>query len=281
MQAFVRHCLLFTTLVLASMAGTGHALVAVPALRAHVTDGSGILSADERDALERKLQAFEDARGAQLAVLIVPGTAPETIEQYAIRVAETWRLGRSGVDDGLLLLIASKEHALRIEVGYGLEGRVPDALARRVIDETITPHFRRGEFGAGIDAGMQQLMQLIEGEPLPPPQAREPTRLPDQVPLLFLALFTVSSWWRRILGRFGAACLAGGAMALIVWLMSRTTVLAWVCGVLAFVVVLLPGVEGRGSWRGGGSGGGFGGGSGGGFSGGGGRFGGGGASGRW
>src|SRR5574340_907947 len=124
--------------------------VAVPPLKSRVTDLTGTLSANEAVQLEQKLAAFEEKKGSQIAVLIVPTTQPETIEQYAIRVAEAWKLGRKGVDDGVLLLIAKNDRTLRIEVGYGLEGVLPDAIAKRIIDELIVPAFRQGDFAAGL-----------------------------------------------------------------------------------------------------------------------------------
>lgn len=277
----VRTGWLLLALLCGALPGVADTLVAIPPLHSHVTDLSGVLSGAEREALEAKLQAFEAAKGAQLAVLILPGTAPETIEQFGIRVAEAWRLGRAGVDDGLLLLVATQERTLRIEVGYGLEGIVPDVVARRVIDETIVPRFARGELAAGIEAGVQQLMRLIEGEALPPPSVHDGKlqQLPAQLPFLFVAFLGVASWWRRILGPFLAACLAGGAMALTVWWLAGTLAIALFVGLLVFVFALLPSTASPGRWQGGGSrSGGFGGG---GFSGGGGGFGGGGASGRW
>lgn len=281
MTAATVRWLLLALLALGGELPVCHALVEIPALAARVTDAGGVLDAAARARIEESLRAFEALKGAQLAVLIVPTTAPETIEQYGIRVAEAWRLGRAGIDDGLLLIVATADRALRIEVGYGLEGVVPDAVARRVIDETITPHFRRGEIAAGIDAGMQQLMRIIDGEPLPPPAAVPAARPPELVMVVFFALLSMGAVLRRIFGRLAGACIAGGAMALIAWLVVGVAVVALFIGVFAFLFVLLPGHGGGGRWSSGGfgSGGGFGGG--GGFSGGGGGFGGGGASGRW
>ena len=105
-------------------------------------------------------------------MLIVPSTHPETIEQYAIRVAEAWKLGRKGVDDGVLLVIAKQDRTLRIEVGYGLEGVLPDAVAKRIVDETIVPMLKQGSFAAAVDAGIERITGVIEGEPLPAPQSR-------------------------------------------------------------------------------------------------------------
>jgi len=127
--------------------------VAVPALQARVTDLSGTLSAQQSGDLEAMLREFEARKGSQIAVLLVPTTSPETIEQYAMRVAEQWKLGRKGTDDGALLLIAKQDRAMRIEVGYGLEGALPDAVAKRIISETITPYFKRSDFMAGYGLG--------------------------------------------------------------------------------------------------------------------------------
>src|SRR5512147_166739 len=151
---------------------TVHAEVAVPPLKARITDLTGTLTQSQRDTLERELQAFESRKGSQIAVLIVPTTRPEAIEQYSLRVAETWKLGRKGVDDGVLLLVAKDDRKLRIEVGYGLEGALNDATAKRIVSEVISPDFKRGEFYAGIDAGVTAISKVIEGEPLPPPAPR-------------------------------------------------------------------------------------------------------------
>ncbi|MFT4047746.1 MAG: YgcG family protein [Solimonas sp.] len=259
--------------------------VPVPALTARVTDQTGTLDASQRAALESKLAAFEQAKGSQIALLIVPTTEPETIEQYSIRVAEQWKLGRKGVDDGLLILVARNDRALRIEVGYGLEGAVPDAIANRVIDEIIVPKFRSGDYYGGLDAGVDQLIKVIDGEPLPaPPQrsaAQRGGKLESLLPVLFLALIA-AQLLRRVFGQGLGSLLAGGAVFGLVWLLSGLLAVAALFGLAAFVLTLfgaaLPFGGGGWSSRGGGFGGGWGGG---GFGGGGGGFGGGGASGRW
>ena len=288
MPAIALRWLLVALLVAGATSPAGHALVAVPELQARVTDLGAILSPAERDALEASLRAFELRKGAQLAVLIVPSTAPETAEQYAMRVAETWRLGRSGVDDGLLLLVVTRDRALRVEVGYGLEGVVPDVVARRVIDETIVPFFQRGELAAGIDAGVQQLMRIIDGEALVAPRRPDPpASLPDWMLIPFFVLLSLGPALRQLFGRLGGACIGAGAMALLVWLLIGAVTPALGSALLVFLFVLLPGGSRHGRWssggfgRGGGVSGGGGGFGGGGFSGGGGGFGGGGASGRW
>ncbi len=263
--------------------GAAQAEVAVPPLKQRVTDLTGTLDAQQVQALEARLAQFEKEKGAQLAVLMVPATQPETIEEYGIRVAEAWKLGRKGVDDGAILLVAKGDRTLRIEVGYGLEGALPDVVAKRIIDQVIIPHFKRGEFYAGIEAGLAAMMQVINGEPLPAPQQHMASGKYDIESLLFVAfglVVVVGGMLRALLGRFPAAVLTGGLLGAIAWFIVAQVLIALFVGLMAFVFVLLGGM-GRGFSGysgGGGLGGGFGGG---GFSGGGGGFGGGGASGRW
>src|ERR1700761_9128960 len=143
--------------------------VAVPPLSGRVVDQTGTLSADDAAALTQRLKDLETRKGAQVAVLIVPTTQPEAIEQFSIRVAEAWKVGRRKIDDGALLVVAKEDRKLRIEVGYGLEGALPDVTARRIIDEIIVPHFRTGDFAGGISAGVDRIIRIIDGEPLPKP----------------------------------------------------------------------------------------------------------------
>ena len=268
------------------LTGAAQAEVAVPPLAHRVTDLTATLDAGQIQTLEARLAAFETKKGAQLAVLIIPTTQPETIEQFGMRVVEAWKLGRKGVDDGALLLVAKDDRALRIEVGYGLEGALNDATAKRIIAEIITPSFKRGEFYAGIDAGTAAMMQVINGEPLPPPKRAAASGSYNIESLLFIAfglVVVVGGMLRALLGRFPAAMLMGGGLGVLAWLMVAPLLVALLVGLMAFVFVLLGGGRGFGGYGGGGfggtSGGGFGGG--GGFSGGGGGFGGGGASGSW
>lgn len=284
--------------VLALPAGFAAAqeLAAVPTLEARVTDLTGTLTASEQAALEEKLRAFEARKGAQLAVLIVPTTEPEAIEEYAIRVVEQWRLGRQDVDDGALFLVAKDDRRLRIEVGYGLEGALPDAIASRIIRETVTPLFRQGDFSGGIDAGLDQMMRVIEGEPLPEPDRRwqdSGTDFFHLLPILLMVVLIGSSVLRLIFGRALGAALTGGGVGVLAWVLSGVLVVGAVAAAIAFLFALLGGMGRRGwssharhggwggGWHTGGFGGGGGGFGGGGFSGGGGGFGGGGASGRW
>lgn len=257
--------------------------VAVPPLTARVTDQTATLTAAQLAALEGKLQSFEADKGSQLAVLIVPTTGDEPIEQYSLRVVEQWKLGRKNVDDGALLIVAKEDRTLRIEVGYGLEGALNDATAKRIISEIIVPRFRQGDFYAGIDAGLERMIAVIGGEPLPAPEraagevAGEFSQL---MPVVVMAVLVLGGILRAVLGRLPAALLAGAGVTVLSWLLIGVFWAALGAGVLAFVFTLLGGAAGRrGGWSSGGgrSGGGFGGG----FGGGGGGFGGGGASGRW
>jgi uncharacterized protein len=150
-------------------AACAYALQPVPPLSRRVTDLTGTLSGSQQSDLEKKLADAEAKSGAQVAVLIVPTTKPEAIEPYAIRVAQEWKLGRKGVDDGVLFLIAKDDRALRFEVGYGLEGALPDAACKRIIDETVVPRFKGGDFSGGISSGVDLIVGRISGEPLPSP----------------------------------------------------------------------------------------------------------------
>ena len=269
-------------LLLLLLCGVAQAEVAVPPLTQRVTDITGTLDAGQAQTLEARLADFEAKKGAQLAVLVVPTTQPETIEQFGIRVVEAWKLGRKGVDDGALLIVAKDDRSLRIEVGYGLEGVLNDAIAHRIVDEVIVPHFKRGDFYAGIEAGTAAMIKVVDGEPLPPPKRASASGKFDIETLLFIAfglVVVVGGALRAMLGRLPAALLMGGSLAVLTWLVVASTVAALLFGAMAFVFVLLGG-GGRGGGFGG-YGGGHGGGYGGGGYGGGGGFGGGGASGRW
>jgi uncharacterized protein len=278
--------LVIAVVLLLSLA-TAQADVAVPSLTARVTDLTATLSPAQRQAMEQELFAFEQRKGVQIAVLLVPTTAPETIEQYSIRVVDRWRLGRKGVDDGLLLLVAKDDRTLRIEVGYGLEGVVPDAVANRVINEIIVPRFRDGDFAGGIQAGVDRLMRIIDGEPLPPPkpQAQVESPVGNALPFLVFAFFMISGVLNRVLGRLFGATVTGGVMGVLFMFIVGSLAAAIGIALLAFVIALFTGgAMGAGGLHGmgrGGFGGGRGGFGGGGFGGGGGGFGGGGASGRW
>jgi uncharacterized protein len=283
--------------------GAVSGLQPVPALAARVTDLTGTLTAEQQTALEQRLAAFEARKGSQLAVLIVPTTHPEEIEQYSIRVVDKWKLGRGTVggkkvDDGALLLIAKDDHRIRIEVGYGLEGVLTDAMSNRIISETIAPAFREGNFYEGIDAGVGQMMKLIEGEPLPPPehawQSGRHGAGGNILPQLLFAVLIGSVLLRAVFGRTLGSVFTGLGAGALVWIAGYALVLAGVAALGGFLLTLLMGLPRGSGWssspRSGGFGGGwggFGGGiggggfGGGGFSGGGGGFGGGGSSGSW
>jgi len=255
------------------------AQVAVPELSRRVTDLTATLDAAQVAALEGKLAAFEAQQGSQIAVLIVPTTQPEDIAQFGIRVAEQWKIGRTKIDDGVILIVAKDDRMLRLEVGYGLEGAIPDAIAKRVIAETITPYFKAGDFYGGIDAGVTQLMRLIEGEPLPPPSASGTGG--DDGPFVMLIVGGLIAGW--LLSLLMSRPAAGGVAALGSGVVGA--MLLGLTPLLLFIAVFVfAGVAGGGRHGGGwtsGGGGGFGGGGGGSWGGGGGGFGGGGASGSW
>jgi uncharacterized protein len=283
-------------------AGLAIAQVVVPVLRSPVTDLTGTLSQSQIAQLESRLREFESRKGSQIAVLLVPTTAPESLEQYAIRVAETWKLGRKGVDDGVLLLVAKDDRGVRIEVGYGLEGAIPDVLANRITDQVIVPKFREGDFFGGLSAAIDRLIALAEGESLPEAERRAQggrgaSGLGSAFPLLLMLVIFGSGIFRRLFGSAGGAVVTGGVAGAIVWLLTSVLAISIGAAVIAFLFTILGGGGfggggfggvGRGrrsGWSSGGLGGGWSGGSwgggGGGWSGGGGGFGGGGASGRW
>lgn len=253
-----------------------NAQVAVPPLNARVIDQTATLSVAEVANLEHELQMFEAKKGSQLAVLIVPTTQPETIEQYALRVAEKWKLGRKKVDDGAILLIAKNDRAVRIEVGYGLEGALNDATSKRIISEVMIPLLKKGDFYGSITAGTEQIIRVIDGEALPTVSTAKVVGIENYVPLIFMLALVFGRMLRALLGRFLGSLVTGGGMAGVAWLLIGTVSTAVGTGIIVFLFTLLAGgMVGRGF-----GGGGFGGG-GGGFGGGGGGFGGGGASGRW
>jgi uncharacterized protein len=296
----VKSFLLTLGLIALLVPGAALSLQPIPKLSARVTDLTGTLTAEQQSQLEEKLAAFEARKGAQVAVLVVPTTEPEDIAQYSIRVVTQWMLGRRNVDDGALLIVAKNDRDLRIEAGKGLEGALTDLTANRIISETLIPLLRQGDFYGAINAGVDQMIRVIDGEPLPAPdagwQGQSVRGVAHLVPLLFVGVFFGSVLLRSLFGRGLGALIAGAATAGVVYFVGQAIFIAAVAGILAFLFTLLSGFAGPGSWSsyprssgwGGGfgslgRGGGFGGGSGGGggFSGGGGGFNGGGASGRW
>ena len=281
----------------------------VPALTARVIDATGTLDAAQTAALEAKLAALEQDKGAQVVVLMVPTTAPEDIAAYANRVGNAWKIGRRDVGDGLILLVALKDRRVRIEVAKTLEGAVPDIAAHRIIEDALMPFFRRGDFAGGLDAAVDQIAARIRGEALPPVSAEPAQRggggqlgfdLFELAILFFVAVPILNGIARGIFGRKLGALATGAGVGALAFVITTSVLLAVAAGVIALVYALLSGVAAAlptsrsrgggwggpmfppssgGSWGGGG---GFGGGGGGGFSsGGGGNFGGGGASGSW
>jgi uncharacterized protein len=279
--------------------------VAVPALSGRVVDQTGTLSAGDADALTQKLRDLQTRKGSQVAVLIVPTTEPETIEQFSIRVAEAWKIGRKKIDDGALLVVAKNDHKLRIEVGYGLEGALTDVTARRIIDEIIVPRFKTGDFAGGISAGVDRIIRVIDGEPLPAPKPEvshsvDPNMFFDIIfsPFGLIGYAAIAAMMRGLLGRLLGSGVTAGVVGVIVWFLLSSIAVSAIFGVAAFFLtmfgdsILAASQEasrrggGGGGWSSGSSGGSWSGGSSSGssdsgFSGGGGSFGGGGASGSW
>lgn len=256
------------------------AQVAVPALSGRVVDQTATLTVAQKGILEQTLREFEARKGSQVAILLVPTTEPEAIEEFALRVAEQWKLGRKKVDDGAILVVAKNDRALRIEAGYGLEGALNDATAKRIISEIITPRFKQGDFNGGLVTGVEQIIRVIDGERLPEPVGRPGNDIRDVQqygPVMFVLALVIGGLLRSVLGRFPGAVATGGIVAVIAWLIAGALSIALVAGMIALLFTLFGG--GLGSIGMGGHRGGFR--SGGGFGGGGGGFGGGGASGRW
>ena len=280
-------------------------LVEVPAYRTHVTDTTGVLGHADRAALERQLSDFETQHGTQIGVLIVPGTAPEDIADYTQRVSDAWKLGRAGVGDGLLVVVALQERRVRIAPFKALEGAVPDVLAKRIIDEQIVPAFRRGDYAGGLRSALLQLQAHISGEALPTPGASAQRAQVDEFDiveaamLLLVAVPLVTNVLRQLLGQRVGSFAGAAAAGFLVWQITERVWMALLAGLIGFFIGMftrLPLVpHGRqygghhgswgghgGGWGGGGFGDGGGGiGGGGASSGGGGDGGGGGASGSW
>ena len=286
-------------LVSLTIAALAQAQVPVPKLQSRVTDLTSTLTPEQRQALETRLAEFEARKGAQLAVLLVPTTQPEVIEQYARRVLDEWKLGRKGIDDGALLLVAMQDRKLRIETQYGLEGVLPDATAKRIVDQIVVPRFKQKDFYGGISAGVERMIAVIDGESLPEPEPKKAQPRSDDfdvgglLMLGFALVFVVGTVLRSMIGRVGGAAATAGIGGAISWFVIGTAIAAGTVAVLLFVLSLLINFSGLsrmggyrsggwGSpWGGGWSGGGGSWGGGGGWSGGGGGGGGGGASGDW
>ena len=293
--------IILRALALAIVLGAGPValadVVAVPSLTGRVVDLTATLTPTQVQGLAETLESLEKRKGSQLAVLIVPTTQPETIEQYGIRVASQWKLGRKGVDDGAILIVAKNDRTLRIEVGYGLEGALNDATSKRIVSEVIVPRLREGDFAGGLRAGVERMAQVIEGEKLPQPQdgsGQSGTGIGTYALVALLFSVLLGGLLRAILGRFPGALVTGGVIGLLAWAVAGAFSVALVCALVAFAVTLVGGAalirailsvalgaRSPGTGLGTGLGGRSGGSRGGGFRGGGGGFGGGGASGRW
>jgi len=270
-------------------------LASIPALTRHVVDQAGLLQPAQVEELDQRLAQFEKKHGSQIAVLMVPTTQPEAIEQYSIRVFDAWKLGRKQLNDGILILVATQDRKLRIDTGYGLEGAIPDAVAKRIVAETIAPQFRAGNPLGGLTAAVDQIEKLIAGEQLPP-AARQGGRgegggqgqFAELLVIGIVAATIIGGVLSLILGRFFGGLATGGVVGFIAWLMVGSLLAGVAAAIMVFLYVLASGGRGgstRGGWGGGGGfpGGGWGGGgsSGGWGGGGGGSAGGGGASGQW
>ncbi|MFC5522166.1 TPM domain-containing protein [Polaromonas jejuensis] len=296
---FIAFCL---GLVIAVPQAWAQAPQAVPVLTAHVMDNTGTLEAAQRDALEAKLTAFEQSRGAQVVVLMVPTTQPEDIAAYAQRVGDSWKIGRKNIGDGLLLVVAKNDRKVRIETTKALEGAIPDLAASQIIDTAITPRFRQGDFAGGLDAATDQITALIRGENLPAPAGgqagRQSSRGFDWMDLAVFLFFAVPIGARvlsAVLGRKLGSVATGGAVGLLAWVFTGSLLIAGIAALAGVGLALFASLggllgggrsSGGGGWGGpggfgAGGGGGWSGGGGGFSSGGGGNFGGGGASGNW
>jgi uncharacterized protein len=277
--------------------------VAVPPLTGRVVDLTATLSSDDIARLTQALKDLEQRKGSQVAVLMVPTTQPETIEQYSIKVAEAWKIGRKKIDDGALLVVAKNDRKLRIEVGYGLEGALNDVTAKRIIDEIITPKFRNGDFAGGVADGVDRIVGVINGEPLPAPPQRQAEQqqstdftwlLNPFNPFTIIAVLVLGGVMRSAFGRLIGSAATGGLIGLIAWFIFGSLIISAVAGLVASAFTMFSngitspsaGGSGGSGWVGSGSSGGSWSGSSsssdsGSFSGGGGSFGGGGASGSW
>jgi len=246
--------LLLLSILACLLIGSAHAEVEVPPLKARVTDLTNTLDDRQHGALEQKLAAFEAAKGSQIAVLIVPTTQPEAIEQYSIRVVEQWKLGRKGVDDGVLLLVAKDDRKMRLEIGRGLEGAVPDAVAKRITSETIAPYFKNGDFHGGIAAGVERLIKVVEGEPLPEPvgNSRPPKHewensdsiVLGAVLVVAVVAIVMGGFLRARLGLFGnvvGSTALAGASGGAVWATTGVAGLGIAPAILVFILGLLGG----------------------------------------
>lgn len=283
---------------LLALGASAQGVLPVPALSSHVIDSTATLSGAQQQALDSKLAAFESSSGAQVVILMVPTTQPEDIASYAQRIGDAWKIGRKGVGDGLLLVIAKNDRKIRIEVAKSLEGAIPDLAAKQIIDSAITPRFKQDDYAGGVDAGVDRIMGLIKGEALLAPVAQagmgmsgDDSQWAPMLAFLFFAVMIGGGIARKVLGNKLGSLVTGGLVGLFVNSLTASLLLAILTALAAVVFTLVSSVgrsfrgTGGGGFGGSGSGGGWGSGGdsgGGGFSsGGGGDFGGGGASGDW
>lgn len=283
---FAAICLLF-----AALSAQAQDVQKVPDLTSHVMDETATLTPAQKAALEAKLAAFEQSRGAQVVFLIIPSTQPEDIAAYAQRVGDSWKIGRKNIGDGLLLLVAKNDRKVRIETSKALEGAIPDLAARQIIETAITPRFKQGDFAGGLDGAATQIMALITQENLPQPAQDTSSDggfdWGTLAVFLFIAVPVGGRVLAGLLGRKLGSLMTGGAVGALAWIVSGSLVMGAVAALAGMVFALISSLGslahssgGSTGWSSGspGSGGDWGGGF---SSGGGGDFGGGGASGDW
>ena len=238
---------------MAGVAPRVEAQIPLPKLEARVTDLTGTLTAAQQSALEEKLAAFEERKGAQIAVLILPTTEPEDIAQFGVRLMEAWKLGRKGVDDGAVLIVAKEDRELRIEVQYGLEGALTDATSGRIINDTIVPLFKQGDFYGGINAGVDQMLRVVDGEPLPEPDQAWKARRRATCPGRCIAVRradAAAAVLRPLRPRAGGAASSASLAAASRWWVTLALVIALGAFVGVFLLALLIGIGGRRPLRG-------------------------------
>lgn len=265
----LRRALALAFLLFACLPAWAQQAAAIPALTSPVVDATGTLSAEQKQQLEQQALALQQRKGSQLQVLVVSSTQPETVEQYTQRVFDQWKLGRQGVDDAVILVVAKDDRRVRIQPGYGLEGAIPDAIANRVIQEYLVPKFRAGDYGGGIADATAQLVKLIDGEPLPAPVSDNRGNEGNGGGWIFalFAAFIAASIVRGVFGKApkGVRSLfTGGAAGGVAWLLSSLIPLAGIAGFIGLIYGLMSVSAGRyarhGGWGGFGGGGGWGGG---------------------
>ena len=242
------------------------ALVEIPELKTRVTDLTQTLSQAQQSQIEQKLAAFEAKKGSQIAVLIVPTTQPEEIEQYSTRLVQTWKFGRKKEQDGVLILVAKDDHKLRIEVDSGLQGAIPDLIAKRIVSEIIAPKFKQGDFYGGLDAGIDKLIGLVDGEALPAPSSRASNgkTIENILPILLFGGLVSGLFLRSRFGTFFGSALNGGLLGGVVTLLGVTLGGAALFAFVAFIITMMMGGGGGmnggipggygGGWSGGGGG---------------------------